>query len=307
MRLALRSAAVVAPLLFLAACDDFSFGDFERYKEDFHYSYPLAAGGRITLESLNGSVEISSWDKDSVEINGTKYASSEQGLKDIKIDVSSAPNLLQIKTVPVFGTRNLGARYSLRVPRRVQLDRIISSNGAIRVEEIEGTVNLRSSNGTVRVARLKGQLEVQTSNGSIEASSQTGNATLHTSNGSIRVEMNKGGLDATTTNGSLTARLTQADTTQPVRLGSSNGHIDLTMDAVRDVHATTSNSSIVVHLPSAVNARVRAHTSNSSVTTDFDVLTHGTISKHSLEGTLGSGGPLIDLSTSNGGIKVLKL
>jgi hypothetical protein len=307
MRLGLQSAALLVPLFFLAACDNISFGDFERYKEDFHYTYPLASGGRITLESLNGSVEISSWDKDSVEVNGTKYASSEQGLKDIKIDVSSAPNLLQIKTVPVFGTRNLGARYSLRVPRRVQLDRIVSSNGSIRVEEIEGTVNLRSSNGTVRVARLKGSLEAQTSNGSIEASNQTGNASLHTSNGSIRVEMNTGALDATTTNGSLTARLIQADAAQPVRLGSSNGHIEVTLDAVRDVRASTSNSSITVRMPTAVNARVRAHTSNSSVTTDFDVMTHGTISKHSLEGTLGSGGPLIDLSTSNGSIKLLKL
>lgn len=285
MRLALRTAAVVMPLFFLAACDEFSFGDFERYKEDFHYTYPLATGGRITLESLNGSVDISSWDKDSVEINGTKYAGSEQGLKDIKIDVSSSPNLLQIRTVPVFGTRNLGARYSLRVPRRVQLDRIVSSNGAIRVEEIEGVVNLRSSNGTVRVSRLRGPLEAQTSNGAIEASNQTGNATLHTSNGSIRVEMNKGALDATT----------------------SNGHIELTLDGMREVRASTSNSSIVLRLPNAANARIRAHTSNSSVTSDFDVMTHGTLSKHSLEGTLGSGGPLIDLSTSNGSIKLLKL
>jgi DUF4097 and DUF4098 domain-containing protein YvlB len=150
-------------------------------------------------------------------------------------------------------------------------------------------------------------LEAQTSNGSIEASGQNGNATLHTSNGSIRVEMNKGALDASTSNGSLTARLTQPDPQQPVRLESSNGHVELTMDAVRDVRATTSNSSIVLKLPEGVNARVRARTSNSSITTDFDVLTHGMIGKHSLEGTLGTGGPLIDLSTSNGSIKLLKM
>lgn len=307
MRLALRSAAVVAPLFFLAACDEFSFGDFERYKEDFHYNYPLTSGGRMSLENFNGSIEISTWEKDSVEINGTKYANSEQAVHDIKIDVSSSPSVLQVRTVPAFGTRNAGARYTIRVPHRVQLDRIVSSNGSIKVEDIDGMVNARSSNGTIRVWRINGPLDAQTSNGSIEASGQTGNATLRTSNGSVRVEIAKGGLAATTSNGSITARLTQPDTTQPVRIESSNGHIDLSMDAVRDVHATTSNSSIVVHIPDNAGARVRARTSNSSITTDFDVLTRGMMSKHSLEGTLGSGGPLIDLSTSNGSIKLLKM
>ena len=308
MRLAVRAATVVAPLLFLAACDDLDFGgSMERYKEDFHLSYTLAPGGRINLENITGNIEISSWEKDSVEINGTKYAGSEQGLKDLKIDVSSSPNLLQIRTIQAFGARNTGARFSIRVPHRVQLDRIVSSNGGIRVDDIEGMANLKSSNGTIRIWRVKGSLEARTSNGGIEVNGTTGNAILHTSNGGIRVEMNKGSLEATTSNGGINARLMQADSDQPVRLESSNGNIDLSMDAVRDVRANTSNSSITVRLPSSASARVRARTSNSPITTEFDVLTKGMIGKHTLEGTLGSGGPLIDLSTSNGGIKLLKM
>jgi hypothetical protein len=77
---------------------------------------------------------------------------------------------------------------------------------------------------------------------------------------------------------------------------------------VREVHADTSNSSITVRLPSSAGATVRAHTTNSSIDTDFDVSVHGgMISKHRLEGTIGSGGPLLDLGTSNGSIKILRL
>src|SRR5690349_15515326 len=149
MRLALRSAAAVAPLLLLAACDEFDFGDFDRYKEDFHYSYPLSSGGRFSLESFNGSVEITTWDKDSVEINGTKYARSQQALKDIKIDIVPSPSAVQVRTQVAFGTRNAGAKYSIRVPHRIQLDRVVSSNGSIRVEDVEGLASLRSSNGSI--------------------------------------------------------------------------------------------------------------------------------------------------------------
>ncbi len=306
MRLALRLTAVL-PIFLLAACDEFSFGDSERFQEDFHYTYPLASDGRISLETMNGSVEISTWDNDSVEITGTKYASSQQGAKDIKIEVSAAPARIQIRTVVAGGQRNVGARYALHVPRHVQLDPVTSSNGSIRIEDVKGQVNARSSNGSIRVNRLKGPLDAETTNGSIEVSGQTGRTTLRTSNGGIRVEINQGALAASTSNGRINAQIAKSDALQPVRLESSNGRIDLSLDAVREVRANTSNSSIVVHLPESAGAQIRARTSNSSITTDFTELSPRVTAKHSLEGTLGSGGPLIDLSTSNGSIKLLKL
>jgi DUF4097 and DUF4098 domain-containing protein YvlB len=152
-----------------------------------------------------------------------------------------------------------------------------------------------------------GSLEAQTSNGSIDVSDITGDTTLRTSNGAIRGEVRKGRFGATTSNGSITIRLKEPDSS-PVRLQSSNGHIELTMDAVREVHANTSNSSITVRLPAAAGAQVDAHTSNSSISCDFDVTMHGELKpKHRLEGTIGKGGPLLDLGTSNGSIKVLRL
>jgi DUF4097 and DUF4098 domain-containing protein YvlB len=199
----------------------------------------------------------------------------------------------------------MGARYSIRVPRKVILDRIVSSNGGIRADGTDGYARLKTSNGSIKAHGHNGEFDAQTSNGSIEATDQTGNATLHTSNGGIRVEMNQGSLDAGTSNGSITARMAKPDSAAPVRLSSSNGHIELTMDAMRDVHVNTSNSSILVRIPPDANARIRARTSNSSITSDFDV--RGEKSKHTLDGTIGSGGPLVDLSTSNGGIRLLRL
>jgi hypothetical protein len=306
MRLWVKASLAVLPVVFLTACDELiEFGNSERYKEDFHYSYALQPGARVSVENQNGSIEITGWDDNSIEINGTKYANTRQALEDVRIEIDHSPNAVQIKTTAPFGFRHMGARYSIRVPRRVTLDRVVSSNGSVRADGIEGLARLQTSNGSIKSYRHTGEIDVRTSNGSIEATEQTGNATLHTSNGSIHIEMNEGALNAGTSNGSITARLAKPDPAEPVRLDSSNGRIELTMDAVRDVHATTSNSSITVRLPSEANARIRARTSNSSITTDFDV--RGEQSKHRLDGLIGSGGPLIDLSTSNGSIKVLRL
>jgi DUF4097 and DUF4098 domain-containing protein YvlB len=315
MRVYLR--ALRLPLLaiflsiFLTACEDFdlgSIGGSDRYREDFHFSYPLSAGGSVRLDNFNGQVEISSWDKNTIDIDGTKYANTEYRLKEMKIDIVPSANSIAIRTLPPLDHRgNAGARYTIHVPKRIELASIVSSNGAIRVESIEGTSHLRTSNGSIHAARLTGTLEAQTSNGTVEVSDITGDTTLRTSNGGIRADVRKGRFAATTSNGSITVRLMESDSS-PVRLESSNGHIELTMDAMREVKATTSNSSITVRLPASADASVDAHTSNSSITCDFDVSVHGgLISKHRLEGTIGKGGPLLDLGTSNGSIKLLRM
>ena len=297
--------------IFLAGCDEIdlgSVGGSDRYREDFHFSFPLSAGGSVRLDNFNGSVEISGWDKDTVDIDGTKYANTEYRLKEMKIDIVPSASSIAIRTLPPIDRHgNAGARYTIHVPKKTMLAGIVSSNGAIRVEGIEGDSHLRTSNGSVHATRLVGPLDVQTSNGTVDVSEITGDTTLHSSNGTIRADVRKGRFGASTSNGSITAHLREADSS-PVRLSSSNGHIELTMDATREVHATTTNSSITVRLPVSAGATVDAHTSNSSIICDFDVSVRGgMLSKHHLEGTIGSGGPLLDLGTSNGSIKLLRM
>src|ERR1700722_2798735 len=311
MRSYLRALCMPLLGIFLAGCEDFdlgSMGGSDRYREDFHFSYPLSAGGSLRVENFNGSVEISGWDKNTVDIDGTKYASTEYRLKEMKLDIVPSASSITIRTLPPIDHRgNAGARYTIHVPRRIELSSIVSSNGRITIESIEGATHLRTSNGSVHVNGVVGPLEAQTSNGTIEVSDVTGDTTLQSSNGTIRADVRKGRFGAHTSNGSINVRLMEPDSS-PVRLESSNGHIELTMDAVREVKATTSNSSITVRLPASAGAMLDAHTSNSSITCDFDVSVHGgMISKNRLEGTIGKGGPLLDLGTSNGSIKLLRL
>ena len=308
MRISLRGFCLGVSILALAGCEDFDVGGMssDRYREDFHFSYPLNSGASVQVDNFNGSVEIAGWDKNTVEIDGTKYASSDDRMRQIRIDVSQSPGAITIRTTrPADHWGNSGARYVIHVPRHAELTNIVSSNGAIHVDSIDGNAHLKTSNGGIRATAIRGSVDAVSSNGTLEIADIIGDALLRTSNGSIKADVKRGGFDAHTSNGSITARLMEPDS-RPVRLESSNGHIEVTMDAARGVHADTSNSSILVRMPNAAGATVRAHTSNASITSDFDVSVHGVISKHRLEGTIGSGGPLLDLGTSNGGIKLVR-
>jgi DUF4097 and DUF4098 domain-containing protein YvlB len=153
---------------------------------------------------------------------------------------------------------------------------------------------------------FRGSLDAQTSNSAIELLHVEGDATAHSSNGHIHADRLAGSLDASTSNGGIQADFTRPD--RPVRVETTNSSVELTFPAhfSSDVRVSASNGGITLRLPESTNARVTARTSNSSVTTDFEIRTQGEISKNHLDGVIGAGGPLIDLSTSNGGIRLLR-
>jgi len=287
-------------------------GDTSRYREDFHYSYPQAAGGRFTVDNFNGSVEITGWDQNTVDISGTKYAESQELLHQMRVEASSSGNAVGVKTTrPDYRHGNCGAKYIIHVPRRTELEDVHSSNGSVRVEDLEGNAHLTTSNGSVHLGRVRGNVEARSSNGSIEVSEVRGNVNFRTSNGGVHGDNVEGAFEAETSNGTIRVHLRDTEAGQPIRLSTSNGGIDLQVDVPRqnDVVASTSNGPITVRMPAGMGASLHASTnSNGSVRSDFDVLLHsGEISKHRMEGTIGGGGPKFDLTTSNGNIALLKI
>jgi DUF4097 and DUF4098 domain-containing protein YvlB len=276
--------------LFLAGCDDVWADRSDRFTENFSYSYSLKPGGRLSIENLNGSVELLGWDKDTVEITGTKYAATEDLLRSLKIDIQESPNSLSIRTIRPSGIRgNLGAKYRLHVPRRVELERINSSNGHVEARDIEGQARIRTSNAAVRVMNTKGLLDIETSNGSIDVSDHTGAITGHTSNARVSVD------------------LANPEQGRPIRLESSNGGINLKLRSFNEnsVRLSTSNASITLGLPDSAGAQLRANTSNGHISSDLPV--DGTIAKSHADGRIGKGGPSVELSTSNGSITLQRL
>lgn len=315
MRNAFPYAALAAGLLLLSGCDLDELGDWgnhssARYTQDFHYSYPLKPGGRLSMENFNGSIEITGWDENTVEVSGVKYAATPEQRDAIKIDVVATSDSVSIRTIPPSTRRgNTGAKYVLKVPHKTNLDRITSSNGAIRVLDVAGPARLRTTNGAVRAERLGGNLEVETTNGGIDAVDIEGGCVLRTSNGGLKASGIRGGVEGHTTNGGITVRLAKSEPGRPVRLETSNGGVELTLEADNrnDVRIHTTNGGITLRLPDRIGARLIAATSQSSIRSEFDVVSEGVRDKHRLEGIIGAGGPTIDVSTTNGSIRILRM
>lgn len=300
------TAAAGAGLCLLAGCELEELAGGPRVKEEFHYNYPLKPGGRLAVETLNGSITVTGWDREEVDISGTRYASTKEALEALKIDIVPTAEAVRIRTVRPSGWRgSMGASYTIRAPRRVVIERAVSSNGSIEIDQIQGNVRLETSNGRIRAAGVDGEIDAATSNGSIELSECAGPAILKTSNGRIQADGVRAPLEATTSNARIEARLLEASGSLPVKLRTSNGAIQLTLEKppATDVVLSTSNGSITVRAPASLAAKVKAATSNGQISTGFDVQ-GGERGKTRLTGTIGGGGPLLELETSNGHIRL---
>ena len=311
MRAPLICFATCFTLLTLTGCDIEDFGPSDRFHADFHYTYPLKPGGRLSMDNFNGQIEIEGWDQNKVDVTGTKFASSQDMLDQIKIEIHDSADHVEIRTVrPSTRHGNMGARYTIKVPRSIELDRIGSSNGHIRIQNVVGAARLKTSNGGVRAIHVDGDVDAQTSNGPIDLEEVKGSASMHTTNGRVHAEDIGGQCEADTSNGSISVRL-GAVSAAPMKFSTTNGSIEINLQASPkgDVRASTNNGSITVHMPSSAGARVKADTSNSSISTDFEVVTtiQGTTQKKNhLDGTIGAGGPVLDLSTTNSPIRLIK-
>ncbi len=228
------------------------------------------------VESRNGKINVSTWDKPEYKIDllikarGYTKEEADENLKALKVVFSEAE---------VEGLKKLSLSFdhpAHKVSYRVCVDATLpkgvetalnlkTSNGSINLAEIEGSnLDLQTSNGkilmeNVTAERVDGKtsngavvldrvdapvLNVKTSNGKIEGELRSRDAYLKTSNGKIRLSLpcSEGG---------------------NYELLTSNGTIDLGVsddpDNGYDLDLTTSMGRISVDLPELEYLRSRKH------------------------------------------------
>jgi len=66
--------------------------------EEFHQTYPLAPGGRVSLSNINGKVSVAAWDRNEVKVDAVKRAFKPERLREAEIKVDAAGGHLHIET-----------------------------------------------------------------------------------------------------------------------------------------------------------------------------------------------------------------
>lgn len=188
-------ALLLASLLVVTAAS-------AKVTEKFSQTYPLAAGGKVSLGNMNGDVEIVAWDRPEVAVEAEKSAKDEEALKRIEIVVEADRDRIAIKTKHHRDTERSwwnrsnqfgSVRYTLRVPAELASLKVEVMNSNVTAERVRGDVKIATMNGRVRATGLTGDTSIDTMNGRIFASFDKVGAgqklSLDTMNGSCEVEL----------------------------------------------------------------------------------------------------------------------
>lgn len=241
----------------------------ETLEETFKKRIVLGDKTGLSVHGVNGSVAVSGWNQDEIEIIAYKKvkASSHQEAKEVmeklRIDISEVGQEIKVKIFHpkrsggeggffswIFGGDhgNVSVKFEISVPRKLNLD-LHSTNGSIIVDGCEGKHS------------------------------------FNTTNGKIRAEDISGALSAKSTNGSIYATLNEAY-------------------ADEDMTLKTTNGSIKLHLPQEIDADLEARTTNGSIQCDLSLKGDVYQTKRKLEGQINKGGPLLYLKTTNGSVRI---
>ena len=177
-RLATWMGAILGTLcaLFFAAAQGHA-SDHRQFTEEFHQTYPLATGGRIELDNINGAVHITAWDRNEVKVDAVKYAGTKKRLDEAKIEIEAGSDYVSIRTKYPDHEHTFeggsddpaGVEYTLSVPRDARLDEIKLINGALDIRGVAAEVRASCINGRMLAEGLQGRVKLETINGRMEA------------------------------------------------------------------------------------------------------------------------------------------
>jgi|SRR5579872_1450931 len=134
-------------------------------------------------------------------------------------------------------------------------------------------LNMTGINGGISLSDVRGRIEFETKNGGVRLTRVAGDVKGQTQNGGIQVELTGSTWDG------------------------------------RQLEARTSNGGVTIAMPESYSAHIQTETVNGTIDSDFpvSVTAQGRIRPRNLDFNVGSGGPLIHVATTNGGVKLRKI
>ena len=212
----------------------------------------------------------------------------EQNGSTIRIGTIDDPDLSQ----------NISISYTVKIPGTAKL-KVRIGTGSLDIHQLENDVDASTSAGHVTVTDITGSVRASSKAGAVDVRSITGTATVAIGSGP--------------TNGEDLAAPKVKATSGPVTFHNVHGSCDVTVNSgdikvdgepsdAWDLHTNSGNVSIAV--TDQADFQLNAQTETGDIHNSLPLSQFGGGSSGLLAGSVGKGGPKIDLSTDSGDISI---
>ncbi len=275
--------------------------DSDGYREREEKRFATKGRPTVQLTTFDGPIVVRGWDRDEVSVEIEKRGRDKAAVADIQVIANQKGDTVSVearkKDTGDRGSYSIGwhgvsrsARLVVSVPTGSNLI-VRTGDGSIRVDHVDGRVELRSGDGSVTGRDLSGDVVAHTEDGAIRLEDVDGRCDVASDDGSIAVQGRLDGLRVRTEDGSVV-----------VRAGAGS-------KISRDWNLSTGDGSMVLYVTDALGASLDAEAQDGSVKLDSGLTFErdGERSRNALRGRLGVGGPRLTMRSGDGSIRLRRL
>jgi hypothetical protein len=280
----LRCASLTL-LLALALAAPATAGQWER-------TYPITGRPELVLRTDDASVHVTTWDRRAVGLRVTTQGWDIGGARGLSVQAAQTGNRVELEVREPrfrwnlqFGHRHRWTRIEVSVPRDGDLD-VTTGDGAVTLAPVAGTVRVRTGDGAIEADGLRGDIHLLTSDGHIEATGLDGALEARSGDGGLRLEGRFDRLEVSTSDGRVVATALEGS-----RLASAWS-------------LRSGDGSVSLRVPSTLRADLDLHTGDGGLWVGLPVETSGRFVRHTLRGRMNGGGPLLEMRSGDGSIRV---
>jgi hypothetical protein len=175
-----------------------------------------------------------------------------------------------------------------------------TGSGSIVAREVGGSLSASTGSGSITADRVDGTFRASTGSGGIDATGVTGAITAKTGSGGIEVaQTGSGDVDVSSSSGTVRLRGVRG----ALRASTTSGSLHVQGEPRGEWDLSASSGGVRVDVPDNTGFELNATTSSGSIDVGMPVSMSST-SRRSMRGTVGGGGPRLQVRTSSGSIDI---
>ena len=185
--------------------------------EDIVETFPVAAGGKLTIDADCGGIDVQSTEDDTVSVRIQRAAQIKANRRAAEIlknlDVHITHEASDVKIAAKFTgnakrwqkrKNDLDVQFDILVPQHYNLD-LQTACDDISVVNVTGDVSVETFSAGLRLQGINGRIEATTAIGNIDLKAFSGDAVLQTKGGNIGIADGAGDVKAKTSGGNVQA------------------------------------------------------------------------------------------------------
>jgi DUF4097 and DUF4098 domain-containing protein YvlB len=281
---------------------------------------PLDAEGEVTVDNHEGSITVTTWDRDRVRYEAEIMATDEDpDAEKVSIQTRTSDDRLRLATAHeegddesvVFGFDEDGFRWGGIDMPAVHYTITIPKPAALTVDDHESTIDVTGLAGTLRIDTHEGRISVAEQQADVIIDSHESPISIADQTGDVRIDTHEGRMELRRVTGRVTVdthdgELTAEELNGGVRFESHDGSARVSFTSLsHSVFADTHDGDVTLTLPTDAGFDLDTEfDDDADLISDFDLrpirISDEDDDEVNYRGGVNEGGPMVRLESDDG-------